>query len=339
MNGEAIVTVVAYVGDDAAVVPGYVAATVDVLQQHFAHFELVLVDDHSTDGTPAVVDGLLGRYPGLRYLRLARQSGEEVAVTAGLEASVGDYVVVMRARHDPPEEVPAMVRLAAERGGTVLGTTAALPRRGLAFRCLRGLFYAAFNALTRARVPPASTGFCVLTRTAVNSIARTRSKRRHLRVLACTAGYPVTCHPYRPRTAGEDRDPRTLREAVREALSLVVANSKTPMRLVSSLGILAGSVNLCYVLYVIAIYLFKKEVAPGWVTLSLQISAMFFFVFLILVALSEYVVQILEESQDNPLYNVEADRTSVVTAGSGPRNVLAESTLGTEERKKTDEAA
>ncbi len=338
IQADAIVTVVAYLGDDAGVVREHVAGTVGVLQQHFAHFELILVDDHSTDGTAAIVEELLARCPGVRHIRLARPVGEEVAVTAGLEASAGDYVVVMRARRDPPEEIPALVRQAARQGGTVLGTTAAPPRRGPVFRCFRALFYAALNALTRARVPPDSTGFCALSRPAVNSIARTRSKRRHLRMLACTAGYPVTCHRYRPRPAGADRDPRTLREAFREALSLVVASSKTPMRLVSSLGVLAGSVNLCYVLYVLAIYLFKKEVAPGWVTLSLQISTLFFFVFLILVALSEYVVQILEESQDNPLYNVEADRTSVVTAGSGPRNVLAESTLEPGE-KKADEAA
>ncbi len=339
MAADAIVTVVAYLGDDAGVVENCVAGTLSVLARHFAHFELILVDDHSTDGTAALVEELLGRCPGVRYIRLARQSGEEVAVTAGLEASVGDYVVVMRGRRDPPEEIPAMVRLAAAHGGSVLGTTTAPPRRGPVFRCFRALFYAALESLTRARVPPDSTGFCVLSRPAVNTIARTRSKRRHLRVLACTAGYPVTCHRYRPRPAGSDRDPRTLRAAFREALSLVVANSKTPMRLVSSLGILAGSFNLCYVLYVIGVYLFKKEVAPGWATLSLQISAMFFFVFLILVSLSEYVVQILEESQDNPLYHVETDRTSVVTAGSGPRNVLAESTLGPGERKESDEAA
>jgi hypothetical protein len=217
------------------------------------------------------------------------------------------------------------VRLAAAHGGTVLGTTSAPPRRGLAFRWLRGLFYATLNALTRARIPPDSTGFCVLTRPAINTILRMHSKRRHLRMLACTAGYPVTCLRYWPRPEGADADPRTLREAMREALSLMVANSKTPLRLVGSLGILAGSVNLLYVLYVIAVYLFKKEVAPGWVTLSLQISTLFFFVFLILVSLSEYVVQILEESQDNPLYNIEIDRTSAVTAGSGPRNVLADS--------------
>jgi hypothetical protein len=204
---------------------------------------------------------------------------------------------------------------------------------------LRSLFYRALNALTRAEIPDDSTGLCVLTRAAVNTIARTRSKRRHLRVLACTAGYPVTRYRYEPLPGGAGRDPRTLGDAVHEAMSLIVANSKTPLRLVSSLGIFAGSVNLLYVLYVLSVYAFKKQVAPGWTTLSLQIAAMFFFVFLILVSLSEYVVQILEESQDNPLYHVESDRTSVVTAGAGGRNVLAESTLATPEQQRTDEAA
>jgi hypothetical protein len=284
------------------------------------------------------MDDLLARHPGLRYVRLSRRSGEEVATMAGLEASVGDYVVVLRARRDPPGEVPAMVRQAAARGGPVLGTAPTALRHGRLFRLLRSVFYRALNALTRAHVPEDSTGLCVLPRAAVNSVTRTRSKRRHLRMLACIAGNPVTTYRYRPLPGAAD-DPRTIGDAVREALSLVVANSKTPLRLVSAVGVFAGSVNLVYVLYVLAIYVFKKEVAPGWVTLSLQIATMFFFVFLILVSLSEYVVQILEESQDNPLYHVESDRTSVVTAGSGGRNVLAESTLAGQEPERTDEAA
>jgi glycosyltransferase involved in cell wall biosynthesis len=337
MNADAIVTVVAYLADDAVLLPRFVAEAVAVLKAHSAHFELILVDDHSGDGTAGVVDDLLSKYPGLRYVRLSRRSGEEVATTAGLEASVGDYVVVLRARRDPPGEVPAMVRQAAARGGPVLGAAPAALRRGRTFRLLRSVFYRALNALTRAQIPEDSTGMCVLPRAAVNTVARTRSKRRHLRMLACTAGYPVTTYCYRPREGADD--PRTLGDAVREALSLVVANSKTPLRLVSALGVFAGSVNLVYVLYVLAVYLFKKEVAPGWVTLSLQIATMFFFVFLILVSLSEYVVQILEESQDNPLYHVESDRTSVVTAGSGGRNVLAESTLAGQQPERSDEAA
>jgi glycosyltransferase involved in cell wall biosynthesis len=336
---DAIVSVVAYLCDDAGILADFVGSTVGVLSRSFASFELVLVDDHSSDETPRIVEALLASHPGVRFIRLARHSGEEIAATAGLEAAVGDYVVVMRARFDPPEELPVMVRLASEHGGSVLGITTDAPRRGLLFRTLRGMFYRAVNVMLRAQMPADSTGFCALTRAAVNTISRTRSKRRHLRMLACTIGYPVTCHRYQPRPGVAQRDPRSLRDAVKEATSLLVANSKTPLRLVSSLGILAGSCNLVYVLYVIGVYLFKKEVAPGWATLSLQIAAMFFFVFLILTSLAEYVAQILEESQDNPLYHVEADRTSVIPAGTGARNVLTESTLGRQDRRRNDEAA
>jgi len=179
----------------------------------------------------------------------------------------------------------------------------------------------------------------------VNTISRTRSKSRHLRLLACTLGYPVSLYRYEPRGEGRTGETpvlprrRSLLDAFQDAMRILVSSSQTPLRLVSTLGILASSLNLCYVLYVLAIYFFKKEVAPGWVTLSLQSSAMFFFVFLILVSLSEYVVQILAESQDNPLYHVESDRTSAVTAGVGRRNVLTDSMPPEEKPRRSDEAA
>ncbi len=179
----------------------------------------------------------------------------------------------------------------------------------------------------------------MLSRAVVNTIARTRSKSRHLRLLACTLGYPVSPYRYEPMGPPSAMRRRPLLEAFHDALRILVSSSQTPLRLVSALGILAGSLNLCYVLYVLAIYFFKKEVAPGWVTLSLQSSAMFFFVFLILVSLSEYVVQILTESQDNPLYHVESDRTSAVTAGTGRRNVLTDSPGQDDKFGRSDEAA
>ncbi len=207
------------------------------------------------------------------------------------------------------------------------------------FGCFRWLFYHLVGLLLRTRIPSDSTGFCVLSRAVVNTIARTRSKSRHLRLLACTLGYPVSLYRYEPMASAAAIPRRSLREAFHDAMRLLVSTSHTPLRLVSALGILAGSLNLCYVLYVLAIYCFKKEVAPGWATLSLQSSAMFFFVFLILVSLSEYVVQILTESQDNPLYHVESDRTSTVTAGTGRRNVLTDSISPENRPRRSDEAA
>ncbi|MHB1422411.1 MAG: glycosyltransferase [Gemmataceae bacterium] len=339
MNSDAIVSVVGYLCNDADLLRDFVDRTTAVLEASCDHFELILLDDHSTDRTPGRVEGLLAQCPGLRYIRLARRSGEEVAAAAGLDAAIGDYVVILRARFDPPEAIADMIDLAGSEGGAVLGVTRTPPGHGWLFRCCRRLFYRIVGLLLRVRIPADSTGFCVLSRAVVNTIARTRSKSRHLRVLACTLGYPVSLYLYEPMGPAFVRQRRPLFDAFQDAMRILVSTSQTPLRLVSTLGILAGSLNLCYVLYVLAIYFFKKEVAPGWATLSLQSSAMFFFVFLILVSLSEYVVQILTESQDNPLYHVESDRTSTITAGSGRRNVLTESTEAEQKPRRNDEAA
>ncbi len=336
-NPDAIVSVVGYLCNDAELLPDFVDRTSAALEAYCDHFELILLDDHSSDSTPQRVEGLLGQYPGLRYIRLARRGGEEVAAAAGLDAAIGDYVVFTRARFDPPEALAPMLDAAEREGGSVLGVTRTPAVHGWLFRCCRRLFYRLVGLLLRARIPADSTGFCVLSRAVVNTISRTRSKSRHLRLLACTLGYPVSLYRYEPKAPARVMRRRSLGEAFADALRLVVSSSQTPLRLVSALGIFAGSLNLCYVLYVLAIYFFKKEVAPGWATLSLQSSAMFFFVFLILVLLSEYVVQILTESQDNPLYHVQSDRTSTVPAGSGRRNVLTDSAPGAPRRN--DEAA
>lgn len=338
-NPDTIVSVIAYLCEDAELLRDFLDRVTAILEANCEHFELILLDDHSRDETPRCVGALLERFAGVRYIRLARRSGEEVAATAGLDAAIGDYVVFLRARFDPPEVLADMLALAEREGGTVLGVTRTPPEQGWLFRCCRRLFYRTVGLLLRARIPADSTGFCVLSRAVVNTIARTRSKSRHLRLLACTLGYPVTCYRYEPTRSAPPARRRTLRDAFQDALRILVSSSQTPLRLVSALGILAGSLNLCYVLYVLAIYFFKKEVAPGWVTLSLQLAAMFFFVFLILVSLSEYVVQILAESQDNPLYHVESDRTSAVTAGIGRRNVLSDSIGPGARTERKDEAA
>ena len=338
-DSDGIVSVVAYLCDDSELLRDFVARTEAVLEANFPHFELILLDDRSADRTPQIVGELLARHAGLRSIRLARRSGEEVAAAAGLDAAIGDSVVFMRARFDPPEAIADTIDLVNREGGSVLGVTDAPSDRGWLFRSCRRFFYRIVGLLHRAHIPHDSTGFCALSRAVVNTIARTRSKNRHLRLLACTLGYPVTRFRYELVRPIPPQRRRSLPGAFQDALRILVSSSQTPLRLVSALGIFAGSLNLLYVVYVLAVYFFKKEVAPGWATLSLQLAAMFFFVFLILVSLSEYVVQILTESQDNPLYHVESDRTSVLTAGVGRRNVLSDSLAPVENPKRKDEAA
>src|SRR5262249_5252024 len=151
----------------------------------------------------------------------------------------------MRTRFDPPETIADMIELALREGGTVLGVSRTPPGNSWLFRCFRRLFYRIVGLLLRTHVPPDSTGFCVLSRAVVNTIARTRSKSRHLRLLACTLGYTVSLYRYEPIAPALMMHRRSLGEAFHDAMRLLVSTSHTPLRLVSALGIFASSLNLC----------------------------------------------------------------------------------------------
>src|SRR4051794_29572009 len=102
MTADNLVSVVAPIHDDGPDLEAFVVEVSAVLQAHWSHYEIVLVDDHSADDTVLVAEHLLARYPCLRLIRLARRYGAEVTIAAGLDAAIGDFVVVMRAGPTPP---------------------------------------------------------------------------------------------------------------------------------------------------------------------------------------------------------------------------------------------
>lgn len=313
LGTDAMVSVVSPVQNDGPILREFVDELSGLLQAHWINYEIVLVDDSSTDETVAVVEQLFKRYPCLRLIRLSRRYGRELTVTAGLDAAIGDYVVVMRPQSDPPCEIPAMVAAAEQEDrGVVLGTSERLSARGPVIRVGRHAFYWLSRRILHHVLSPDATGFCVLSRTAVNAITRIKSRYRHLGFLSCTVGHGVSYHPYRQIDRSSKVSRRPLHETIDEAISLVVTNSLFPLRLVSYLGAFASLMNLLYAAYVVLVNIFKRQVAEGWTSLSLQMSGMFFFVFLNLMIISEYIAHIMQEAQDRPLYNVLDDRTSTV---------------------------
>ena len=100
--------------------------------------------------------------------------------------------------------------------------------------------------------------------------------------------------------------------------------SKHPLRIASGLGLLAAFLNLAYAVYVIIVYLVRREVAPGWATLSLTSAAQFFALALMIAVLCEYVGLLSARLQDIPAYYVKDERTSPVMLERDRRNVVRE---------------
>jgi hypothetical protein len=104
---------------------------------------------------------------------------------------------------------------------------------------------------------------------------------------------------------------------------MAVNHSVAPLRLVSFLGLTGSFLSLIYSLYVVGVYLLKQDVMPGWTTMSLQVSGLFFLVFIMLTMIGEHLGRLLDEAVDRPLYHVREEQASAVMLSDlARRNVM-----------------
>jgi dolichol-phosphate mannosyltransferase len=323
MDKSLVVSIVAPLHNAAEFVGPFLERLTGVLSANYTFYEIILVDDSSEDATAAAVGDLLKKHDRVRFLLLSRAYGREIAVAAGLESASGEFVVTLDAWTDPVERIPQLVDKCRKGSGILCGISSNPRAPGLLTRIATGAFHGYCRKFLAFDYKEDSTDFRVLSRQAVNAVTRIRDRHRYLRVFAATLGYNQEFFTYeqnQPLSSGE-----SLMERIDHALEIAIANSRHPLRVVSRIGLGLSALNLLYAFYVLLIFLFKRDVAAGWTTMSMQMTGMFFFLFLILAVLCEYVGRILEETQDRPLYFVSAERTSsVLLENSIEKNILNE---------------
>jgi len=312
MDPNTVVSIVVSLKQDAHLLENLVTEIDCTIGSSYRYFEIVLVDDGSSDGTPALVLPLLMKIKRVRYMRLSRPFGRDAALSAGIESAIGDFVVTMDPRTDPIDDIPPMIELCRKNGGIVHGVAENPSTRSLTREWLGSAFRSYCRRHLGVDIKRGVSDFRVMSRQAVNALLQVREQSRYLRVLTLTLGYQHEFFPY--SIQAREGGPRltTWRAEVATAIDLLAANTRHPLRMVTVAGLLGASLNLLYAGYVVVIFLIKPNVAAGWTTLSLQSSGMFFFVCLILAVLSEYVGIILGEVRSRPLYFVAQESNSSV---------------------------
>jgi glycosyltransferase involved in cell wall biosynthesis len=328
-KADVFVSAVAVLRSYARFLPAFVREVYRTLDERYANFELVLVDNGARDETPAVVRDLLKTHKCVRYLKLSRRMKPETAVMAGLDAAIGDFVVTIHPEFDPPAEIPALVEKCRGGADVVFGV-APFPRPpGAVYRALRWGFYRAAHSFLGLDPVRVNSGFRCLSRTAVNALTRVRQRKRFFGLLASEIGLTTATHEYRFISRSGKLPRVNLRRAARTAASMAVNHSVAPLRLVSVLGLAGSFLSLLYSLYVVGVYLFKQDVMPGWTTLSLQVSGLFFLVFVMLTMIGEHLGRLLDEAVDRPLYHVREEQASAVMLSDlARRNVMDRSVEG-----------
>lgn len=306
---DLIVSVVVPLRDQRQRLAAFVERTRRVLEASFPNHELILCDDGSTDGTADLARDLADRDANLRLLVLSRRYGSEIALTAGLDAAVGDFVVVMPpSLLDPPELIPRLVARAQEGGGldVVYVRKPAAPAEAWPRRLAVRAFYALCRRLTGLDVREDATGFQVLSRRVVNSLARLKEHNRVMRMLFAYVGFNAAAID--PGDLGDARQGHEdLHRRLRLAVDAIVAFSDRPLRYASALSLGLAGLAFLGAIAVVAEKLVSGGTAPGWASLMVVQLGMFCLLFLVLAIVSEYVSRILVETKNRPLYYLRED--------------------------------
>ena len=272
-------------------------------------WELLLVDDGSTDGSAewAVEQAKSNRH--VRVVRLSRNFGHQLAITAGLDRSDGDAVVVMDADlQDPPETIGAMVDKWREGYEVVYAVRRSRAGETWSKKFLAAGFYRVFRRLTKVNVPMDAGDFRLVDRCVVDALREMRELHRFMRGLTCWVGFRQASVEYdrAARFAGETKYP--VWKSARLAFDAITSFSASPLRWIAVLGVGICLVAALWVLYVLVQALVNPgSMQKGWAS---TIAVMVFLGGVQLVSiglLGQYVSRIFEEGKRRPLYLVRTD--------------------------------
>ena len=321
MNGDVFVSVVVPLADDADILSAAVEDISDVLGKNYTNYEVILVDDGSSDATTGVLSDLLSRLHCLRVFRFARTFGLEMAITCGLDHAIGDVVVVLRPECDPPNLIPEFVNQALSCHGIVVGTHDVFKARSIYYRLAYDLYYRLSRLLLERPQIYRSSHFIALTRVALNSVLKIKNSCRYLRVISMYAGHQVIPRPYEQIQRRIPERRRNLATLVENCSSMIVSNSLRPLRQAGAVAGVAGLCNVALSVYVAFMCLFFRQ-EQSWTAAAFGNAFMFAIVLLVLAVICEYLERVLEEVKLRPLYFLEEELQSSIMTSEKLRNVV-----------------
>ncbi|MGK4584666.1 glycosyltransferase family 2 protein [Kitasatospora sp. HPMI-4] len=305
MDFSPVLSVVVPMFNEEAAVPELVARLRPVLDGCGVGYEVLAVDDGSTDGTGAALLEEGRRWSQLRIVRLRRNSGHQAALTAGLRLARGEWVASIDADlQDPPESLPGMLRVALEGGvDVVYGVRSDRSADTLFKRRTADVYYRLMRRLVGTDVPAHAGDFRLLSREVVDVLRGLPERALVYRLLVPSLGFPSAEVRYvrERRVAGTTKYP--LGRMIALAWESTTSFSAAPLRLATWLGL--TSFLLCLLLMAFGTAAYATGAAlPGWTSLFLAVLLLSGLQLLCLGLLGEYVGRIYAAVQNRPAFQV-----------------------------------
>jgi len=269
-------------------------------------YELIFVNDGSTDGSGAILAELAGSDAAVRVVSLSRNFGHQLAITAGIDHAMGDAVVLIDADlQDPPEVIPQMVAKWQEGFKVVYGV-----RRSRAgetrFKLLTAkLFYRLLSRLSDVKIPLDCGDFRLMDRAVVDELVQIREESRYIRGLVSWVGFPQCPVEYerQPRLSGETKF--RLGKMLRFALDGISSFSEAPLRLSGQVGLIVTVGSLLLMAWIIGGKIMNPaQTVAGWTSVMVAVLFLGGVQLISIGVLGEYIGRIFRQTKGRPLYVV-----------------------------------
>jgi dolichol-phosphate mannosyltransferase len=316
-------TIVLPCHDEGSVLPELFTRLDAVLADIDSDTEVVCVDDGSTDDTWEVVKAKTRSDPRYRGLRLSRNFGHQVALTAGLWAAQGDAVITMDSDlQHPPEVIPALLAKGREGNDVVTAVRCSEDVEGWFKITSARFFYWLLNRLTALDLPHGGADFRYMTRPVVNTMLRMPERHRFLRGLTRWVGFRQETIEYERALRHAGRSKYTLRRMMRFAFDAIVAFSAGPLKVASVLGLMVSALGALYGLYVVGVWLFSDTAVPGWTSVVIAVVVLGGVQLACIGIIGQYLGRMYEEIKGRPLFIVWEDtRPAATEKGTAPREL------------------
>jgi dolichol-phosphate mannosyltransferase len=321
--------------NEEGVIDELVARLTSVMDELDGDAEAILVDDGSRDHTYELMLRAVDADPRFRLIRLSRNFGHQIALTAGVDLAAGDAVIVLDADlQDPPEVILDLAARWREGYDIVYAVREAREGETRFKRATASAFYRAFNRISEVQVPVDVGDFRLVDRRALDVFSQMRESNRFVRGMFSWIGLSQTGVLYErhERFAGETKYP--LRKMLRFAATGVISFSAAPLRAALNLGFFVSIVSFLILVWSLIVKLGGFFNVPGWTSIVVVVTFIGGIQLIVLGVIGEYIGDIHAEVKRRPLYVVSELENFPDSPELPPRAIVAERRAGEREYRR-----
>ncbi|RFP63361.1 glycosyltransferase [Hymenobacter lapidiphilus] len=278
-------------------------------------YELIFVNDGSRDESLALIRLLAARDERVRYVDFSRNFGHQIAVTAGLDRTAGEAVVIIDADlQDPPELIPALYQKLGEGFEVVYAKRRSRQGESAAKKLTAKLFYRLLVSITHISIPVDTGDFRVVSRKVVEALRQMPEQNKFIRGQISWIGYRQTYLEYDRAERAGGATGYTYRKMLRLALDGITAFSDVPLKMATISGFVVSGLAFLVMLYTLYARLVSHDYQPGWASLMVSILFLGGVQLIAVGIIGEYISRLSANVRQRPLYIVSEESEGSSTA-------------------------